>query len=112
MISYASTKAFINTFSTSLRVLASSHHIDVVTVEPGFIDTRITKKMREQGSTVPGIAFGSAEKLAKRMKAGIEKGGIGVISWPTSQMISMNALQGQGFVRFLPIDFLDALVFF
>ncbi|KAJ2928685.1 hypothetical protein H1R20_g8359, partial [Candolleomyces eurysporus] len=94
MISYASTKSFINTFSTSLRVLAAPHNIDVVTVEPGFIDTRMTKKMRKQGSTVPDIEFENAEEMSRRMKAGVEKGGVGVVSWPTRQMVVMNALQG------------------
>ncbi|KAJ2915375.1 hypothetical protein MD484_g5030, partial [Candolleomyces efflorescens] len=94
MISYASTKSFINTFSTSLRVLAAPHNVDVVTVEPGFIDTRMTKKMRQQGSTVPDIEFESAEEMSRRMKVGLEKGGMGVVSWPTRQMVVMNALQG------------------
>ena len=95
MISYASTKSFINTFSTSLRVLAAPHNVDVVTVEPGFIDTRMTKKMRQQGSTVPDIEFESAEEMSRRMKSGMEKGGVGVVSWPTRQMVVMNALQGK-----------------
>lgn len=95
MISYASTKSFINTFSTSLRVLAAPHNVDVVTVEPGFIDTRMTKKMRQQGSTVPDFEFESAEEMSRRMKAGLEKGGVGVVSWPTRQMVMMNALRGK-----------------
>ncbi|TFK22722.1 NAD(P)-binding protein [Coprinopsis marcescibilis] len=93
MITYASTKAFINNFSTSLRVLASASNIDVVTVEPGFIDTRMTQKMRGQGSTVPGLEFASAESLASRMKSAVERGGVGVVSFPIRQSVMMSALK-------------------
>lgn len=61
MIGYDSTKSFINTFSTSLRTLASANNVEVVTVEPGFIDTRMTRMMRGQGSSVPGSNFADAE---------------------------------------------------
>ncbi|KAH9476371.1 putative oxidoreductase YxjF [Psilocybe cubensis] len=93
MISYASTKAFINTFSTSLRVLAAPCGVDVVTVQPGFIDTRMTKMMRGQGSTVPGREFASAAGMAKCMKDAVEHGGVGVVSWPVRQSVQMYALK-------------------
>ena len=112
MISYASTKAFINTFATSLRVLAGPFNVDVVCVQPGFIgmplhrltprfvmsfslfvpDTRLTSKMRQQGSTVPSMEFASAEGLAVQMKHGVEHGGVGVITWPTRQAVVMYGL--------------------
>lgn len=98
MISYASTKAFINTFSTSLRVLAAPYGVDVVTVQPGFIDTRMTKMMRGQGSTVPGGEFASAAGMAKCMKDAVELGGIGVVSWPVRQSVQMYALKGEAFI--------------
>ncbi|EAU86386.2 hypothetical protein CC1G_05380 [Coprinopsis cinerea okayama7 len=94
MISYASTKAFINTFSSSLRILASASNVDVVTVEPGFIDTRMTQKMRGQGSTVPGGEFANAETMAEHMKRAVERGGVGVVAWPVRQSIQMYALRG------------------
>ncbi|KAF8148704.1 hypothetical protein B0H34DRAFT_668474 [Crassisporium funariophilum] len=93
MISYASTKAIVNTFSTSLRILAAPCGVDVVTVQPGFIDTRMTLKMRGQGSTVPGMEFASAEGMAKCMKSAVETGGVGVVSYPMRQSVMMNALQ-------------------
>ncbi|EAU86387.2 hypothetical protein CC1G_05381 [Coprinopsis cinerea okayama7 len=85
MITYASTKSFLNTFATSLRVLAASSKVEVVTVEPGFIDSRITRKMREQGATPPEFTFKDARALAKKMKETVEVGGIGVLTWPFSQ---------------------------
>ncbi|KAF8953086.1 hypothetical protein BDZ97DRAFT_1680111 [Flammula alnicola] len=93
MISYASTKSFINTFSTSLRVLAAQHGVDVITVQPGLIDTSMTKQMRSQGSTVPAMEFASAEKMAMNMKQAVEGGGVGVVSWPLRQSVVMYALK-------------------
>ncbi|KAF5327265.1 hypothetical protein D9619_003938 [Psilocybe cf. subviscida] len=102
MISYASTKAFINTFTTSLRVLAltasstsSSSGVEVVTVQPGFIDTRMTKQMRNasQQSTVTKSEFASAEGMAKEMKKAVERGGVGVVSWPVRQSVIMYGLK-------------------
>ncbi|KAF8635106.1 hypothetical protein AX15_000545 [Amanita polypyramis BW_CC] len=93
MISYSSTKAFINTFASSLRILALEHNIEVITVAPGFIDTRMTAKMRGQGSTVPEFEFASASGMAKKMKRGVECGGVGVVTWPVRQAIVMYALR-------------------
>ncbi|KAF5335280.1 hypothetical protein D9611_011762 [Ephemerocybe angulata] len=94
MISYASTKSFLNTFSTSLRTLAAAYNVDVVTIQPGFIDTRMTKKMRGQGSTLMSSEFNSAEEIAKRMKSAVEKGGVGVMTWPTRQSVMMYGFKG------------------
>ncbi|KAF8624591.1 hypothetical protein AX17_007084 [Amanita inopinata Kibby_2008] len=94
MISYASTKAFINTFASSLRILALEHNVEVVTVTPGFIDTRMTARMRGQGSTVPAIEFASAHKMARKMKQSVECGGVGVVGWPVRQAVLMYALRG------------------
>ncbi|PFH49842.1 hypothetical protein AMATHDRAFT_86179 [Amanita thiersii Skay4041] len=94
MITYASTKAFINTFASSLRILALEHNVEVITVTPGFIDTRMTSRMRGQGSTVPAFEFASAQEMARQMKKGVEGGGTGVIGWPTRQAIMMYALRG------------------
>jgi short-subunit dehydrogenase len=95
MIGYASTKSFINTFSTSLRTLASANNVEVVTVEPGFIDSRMTRMMRGQGSSAPDSSFADAEEMAVRMKQGVEKGGVAVVTWPVGQSIQMNALKGK-----------------
>lgn len=94
MISYASTKSFINTFSTNLRSIASEHNIDVVTVAPGFIKTRMTDKMRSQDSVMPGFEFENAEGMAKVMVKGVEEGGVGLVTWPVRQSVLMYALQG------------------
>lgn len=94
MISYASTKAFINTFATDLRCLAAPMGVDVITVAPGFIKSRMTDKMRSQDSTMPGFELESAQGMASAMVNSVEKGGIGLVSWPWRQSIVMYALQG------------------
>ncbi|KAF9444963.1 NAD(P)-binding protein [Macrolepiota fuliginosa MF-IS2] len=94
MISYASSKAFINNFGTDLRCLGSSVGVDVVTVAPGFIRTRMTDKMRSQDSSAPGFEFESPEGMATAMVNGVEKGGIGLVSWPWRQAIATYSLQG------------------
>ena len=93
MISYASTKSFINTFSSSLRVLAAPCGVEVVTVQPGFIDTRMTRQMRSQNNTVPNSEFASPSLMAARMKEAVEGGGVGVVSWPVRQSVMMYALK-------------------
>lgn len=95
MIAYASTKSYLNTFSFSLRVLASSSNIDVVTVEPGFIDTRLTRAMRSQGSLTPGFEFEAADVLATKMKKAVEQGGKGLVTWPMRQALLFHSLKGQ-----------------
>ena len=95
MISYASIKAFINTFTTSLRLLAAPCGVDVVCVQPGFIDTQMTKRMREQGGIVGQSLLGTAEELAARMKESVEKGDRGIVIWPESQGAVMYALRGE-----------------
>lgn len=94
MIGYASTKAFINTFADCLRVLASANNVEVVAAEPGFIDTRMTKMMRGQGSTVPGSNFADPEQMAVQMKEAVEKGGVSRVGWPVGQSIQMNSFKG------------------
>lgn len=95
MVSYSSIKAFINTFTTSLRLLAAPCGVDVVCVQPGFIDTQMTKQMREQGGIVGQSLLGSAEELAARMKKGVEQGGRGILIWPESQGAAMYAFRGE-----------------
>jgi len=99
MISYAATKAFINTFTSSLRVLGARHGIEVVSVLPGFIDTRMTKMMRNQGTPVPKSEFASAEEMAKRMKEAVEHGGVGVVTWPIRQSAVMYGLRSTSFIQ-------------
>lgn len=94
MIGYSSTKAFINTFASCLRVLGSANNVEVVAVEPGFIDTRMTKMMRGQGSTVPNSNFAQAELMAARMKQAVEKGGVSHVGWPVGQSMQMNSFKG------------------
>ena len=94
MISYSSIKDFINTFTTSLRLLAAPCGVDVVCIQPGLIDTQMTKRMHEQRSIMGHSFWGSAEGLAVRMKDGVEKGGRGIVIWPASQGAAMYALRG------------------
>jgi len=95
MVSYSSIKAFINTFTTSLRLLAAPYGVDVVSVQTGLIDTQMTKRMREQGGIVGQSFLGSAQELAVRMKEGVEQGGRGIVIWPENQGAAMYALRGE-----------------
>ncbi|KAF8340171.1 hypothetical protein F5887DRAFT_442991 [Amanita rubescens] len=90
IISYSSTKAFIETFTSSLRILALEDNIEVITVFPGLVDTHMTSKMRGQGSTIPEYEFASA---TKKMKRRVEGNGVGVIAWPVRQAMVMYALR-------------------
>ena len=100
VVSYSSTKAFINMFTTSLRVLAAPSGIDVVCVQPGFIDMQTAKQMHGQGSSAVGQSSANprssvgVEELAVRMKDGVEKGGRGIVMWPGDQGVAMHAFRG------------------
>ncbi|KXN85096.1 hypothetical protein AN958_11700 [Leucoagaricus sp. SymC.cos] len=80
MISYASTKAFINTFAMDLRCIAAEYNIAVVTVVPGFIKTCMTDRMRSRQSSMPDFEFVSAKGMAKAMMKGVEQGEVGLVS--------------------------------
>lgn len=95
MISYAATKSFVNTFASCLRVLAAPSGVEVITVQPGFIDTRMTKQMRGQESSVPAFEFASAYGMAAQMKSAVEGGGVSLVSWPIRQSVMMYALKGK-----------------
>ncbi|KAF9044067.1 hypothetical protein BJ165DRAFT_1528637 [Panaeolus papilionaceus] len=92
-ISYAATKAYINSFSSSLRVLAAPFGVAVVNIQPCFIDTRMTQKMRSQGSTIPDRGFGSPDIMARKMIKAVEGGGVGMVTWPSKQGIALYALR-------------------
>ncbi|PPR05199.1 hypothetical protein CVT24_010299 [Panaeolus cyanescens] len=92
-ISYAATKAYINSFTSSLRVLAAPSGVDVVNVQPCFIDTRMAQNMRAHGTTVPGWDFADPEGMAKVMMRAVEGGGVGVVMWPGRQAAVMYALR-------------------
>jgi NAD(P)-dependent dehydrogenase (short-subunit alcohol dehydrogenase family) len=86
-------------FTTSLRVLAAPCGVDVVCVQPGFIDIQVTKQMHGQGGAVGQSPSGQSpsdnvEELAARMKDGVEKGDRGIVIWPANQGIAMHALRG------------------
>ncbi|TFK34343.1 hypothetical protein BDQ12DRAFT_613708 [Crucibulum laeve] len=105
MIAYASTKAFINTFANSLRILAmDGHHpIDIILTTPGYIDTRMTRLLRSQGARfIPAFVFRPAEGMAENMIKAVEGkdgwgkgqgGGRGWVVWPLWQGTIMFGLQ-------------------
>ena len=95
MVSYSSIKAFINTFTASLRLLAAPCGVDVVCIQAGFLDTQMTKPIQEQGSIAGQSFLGSAEELAAKMKEGVEKGGRGIVIWPETEGAVMYALRGE-----------------
>ncbi|KAJ3539333.1 hypothetical protein NMY22_g4786 [Coprinellus aureogranulatus] len=76
LLGYASTKAYLNTFATSLRVLALAYGIDVVCAQPGYIDTQLTQAMRfkpqHSSSTVPSFMFYPPSKSAEIIKDSLE----------------------------------------
>jgi len=98
MISYASSKAFINTFAADLRCIAKQDNIEVVNVAPGFIRSRMTDKMLSQQSTTPKAEIASIEGMAKAIVDGVERGGIDLISWPWRQTILTYALQSEHWI--------------
>jgi NAD(P)-dependent dehydrogenase (short-subunit alcohol dehydrogenase family) len=81
LVSYTSIKAFINTFTSSLRLLAVPYGVDVMCVQPGFIDTQMLQWMRKQGSVPGQIFLGGAEELVVRMKDDVEESGQGIVMW-------------------------------
>ncbi|EKM74757.1 hypothetical protein AGABI1DRAFT_116734 [Agaricus bisporus var. burnettii JB137-S8] len=93
MISYASTKAFINTFAINLRSLAAPYGVDVTTVAPGLIKSRMTDQMRSQGSTVPAFEYESTSGMASAMVHAVETGGIPLVAWPWRQSLIFYSLQ-------------------
>ncbi|KAF8882765.1 hypothetical protein CPB84DRAFT_1790713 [Gymnopilus junonius] len=93
MISYMSTKAFINTFADSLRVLAAPCGIEVIVAQPGFLDGTLTKQMRSRGIMMPQGSYDSANTMAWKIKRAAESGGVGVVSWPLRHGVAMHSLK-------------------
>ncbi|KDR72145.1 hypothetical protein GALMADRAFT_213572 [Galerina marginata CBS 339.88] len=92
MISVASTKSFLNAFSTSLRVLAAPSGVEVVSVQPGVLDARPSMSMHGQNLAMDCTK--DTERLARRMKDAVECGGEGVVCWPVEQGVVMRGLEG------------------
>jgi short-subunit dehydrogenase len=105
MISYASSKAFLNTFGTSLRALAHScssptningihgkattDGIEVTTVLPGYIEFGIAN-----GSHQKSLGYKSADREAKKVVRAVERGGEGVCVPGTIEGLFVYALKG------------------
>ncbi|KAF9004373.1 hypothetical protein BDQ17DRAFT_1355003 [Cyathus striatus] len=121
MLSYASTKAFMNTFASSLRMLALDNasalahskegkvpenfskdakhkgNVQIILTTPGYIDTRMTKLLQAQGAHLPDFIFRPAENMAGAMVDSMEDGGEGkgwVIYplWQAMTLFGMRAL--------------------
>ncbi|KAF9044022.1 hypothetical protein BJ165DRAFT_1543038 [Panaeolus papilionaceus] len=82
---YAATKAYINSFASSLRVRAAPSGIDVINMRPYIIDPRMKQKMRSHGSTVPEHEFGNPDTIARKMMKAVDDGGVGMVTWPSEQ---------------------------
>ncbi|KAF9560670.1 NAD(P)-binding protein [Agrocybe pediades] len=92
-LTYSATKSLVNSFTTGLRVLGTPVGVEVTSVQPGFIDTRMTDGMKREGSTAPKMGMGDPNGLARTMKQAVEGGGVGVVCWPGSQGMIMFALR-------------------
>lgn len=53
----------------------------IVTIQPGFIDTRMTQKMREHGSTVDLSELARTEMMTRRVKSTVKEGDVKLVSW-------------------------------
>ena len=72
-VNYSSAKSAILGFSKSLAREVASRNITVNTISPGFIDTDMTKKLKEEQkaalvSSIPLGRMGSASELANVVK--------------------------------------------
>jgi short-subunit dehydrogenase len=109
MISYASSKAFLNTFGTSLRALAhcsaspsningiqlhnaklSPDGIEVTTVLPGYIEL-------SDGSREKSLRYKSADREARKVVHAVERGGQGVCLPATMEGLLVYGLKGANF---------------
>ena len=90
MISHASTKSFMITFASKLRVRASTSNIDVVIVDPDFINSRIAKAIGANTAK-----HGGPQLMAALMKDALEMGGVGVVNLPISHSVKVYALRGK-----------------
>jgi 3-oxoacyl-[acyl-carrier protein] reductase len=72
-VNYSSSKSALLGFSKSLAREVASRNITVNTISPGFIDTDMTKKLKEEQksaliSSIPLGRMGSAAELANVVK--------------------------------------------
>ena len=79
------------TFASKLHVRASTSNIDVVIVDPDFINSRIAKAI---GANTANHA-GPQLTLAALMKEAVEMGGVGVVNLPISHSVRVYALRGK-----------------
>ena len=66
---YGASKAAFNAFLSGLRQKYSDKNLRVITVAPGFVDTRMT-----EGMDLPGPLVDSAETIAKGIYKSVRKG--------------------------------------
>ena len=113
MISYASSKSFLNTFGTSLRALAhcsssptningihlhnakaSPDGIEVTTVLPGYIEFSSIA----DGTGVKGLRYKSADREARKVVRAVERGGEGICLPDKLEGLLIYGLKGAVFV--------------
>jgi short-subunit dehydrogenase len=115
MIAYASSKAFINTFGTSLRSLAHSTSsysgngingsntrtnstpdgIEVTTILPGYIELGVMDGPRGEA-----LGYKLADRAAKKVVNAVERGGEGVCVPGITEGLLIYALKGVVVSRF------------
>ena len=98
MISHASTKSFMITFASKLRVRTSTSNIDVV-IDPDFFNSRIAKTIGANTAMHAG-----PQLMAALMKEAVEMGGVGVVNLPITHSVKVYALRGK--FKFSPPRFL------
>ena len=91
MVSHASTKSFMITFASKVRVHASTSDIDVVIADPDFINSRIEKTIGANTAKHAG-----PQLMAALMKEAVEMGGVGVVNLPRiTHSVKVYALRGK-----------------
>ena len=98
MVSHASTRSFMITFASKLRIRAStSNNIDVVIADPNFINSRIEKTIGANTAKHAG-----PQLMAALMKEAVEMGGVGVVNIPITHRLQRQGIRTSGSVQNFP----------
>ncbi|KAJ3046019.1 hypothetical protein HDV00_003767 [Rhizophlyctis rosea] len=89
---YGSSKAFLKLFGMNLRSMSIPYNINVTTVFPGLVHSKMTETMMPH-STFPRWAFVHPLKAAQIIKSGLEENR-SIVTFPLSESLPQFALQG------------------
>jgi short-subunit dehydrogenase len=95
---YSGSKAAVRIYAEGLRRLMRPHGVQVTVVNPGFIDTPMSRSL-----PLPGPGIWSADRAARAVKAAVEKGKSEVtFPWPLRLAVAAT--------RALPSRLVDAIL--